>query len=117
MEISNEFLEKAAQEFREGDLLQASEKAWGAFAHYVKSVAREQGWPNSSHRDVNENASKIIDMMPDPERYKLMLRAMNGLHLNFYEDVFPAGVIEGGIADARALVDAMKVVVETKFGA
>ena len=42
-EISDEFLERAQEELRMGDLLQASEKAWGAVAHCVKSVASEVG--------------------------------------------------------------------------
>ena len=42
-EISRTFLEHAEIEFGKGDLLQASEKAWGAVAHYVKSVAKERG--------------------------------------------------------------------------
>ena len=34
--ISDRFLGQAQSEFERGDLLQASEKAWGAVAHYVK---------------------------------------------------------------------------------
>ena len=41
-EISDVFLEHAEDEFEKGDLLQASEKTWGAVAHYVKSVARNR---------------------------------------------------------------------------
>ena len=39
-EISAQFLDHAEDEFRKGDLLQASEKAWGAVSHHVNSVAR-----------------------------------------------------------------------------
>ena len=44
-EISAQFLDHAEDEFRKGDLLQASEKAWGAVSHYVNSVARQRKWP------------------------------------------------------------------------
>ena len=40
-QISAQFLEQAEAELRNGDLLQASEKAWGAVTHYVNSLARE----------------------------------------------------------------------------
>ena len=40
--ISTQFLEHAEDELRKGDLLQASEKAWGAVSHYVNSIARQQ---------------------------------------------------------------------------
>ena len=42
-EISGRFLHHADEEFEKGDMLQASEKAWGAVAHYVKSVAKARG--------------------------------------------------------------------------
>ena len=41
-EISTQFLEHAEDELRKGDLLQASEKAWGAVSHYVNSIARQR---------------------------------------------------------------------------
>ena len=41
-EISAQFLNHVEDEFRKGDLLQASEKAWDAVAHYVNSVARQR---------------------------------------------------------------------------
>ena len=44
------FLEKAFRELEEGDLLQASEKGWGAAAQMVKAVAQERGWEHDSHR-------------------------------------------------------------------
>ena len=38
-DTANEFLIKARAHLAEGDLLQASEKAWGATARMVKAVA------------------------------------------------------------------------------
>ena len=49
-EISAQFLDHAEDEFRRGDLLQASEKAWGAVSHSVNAVARQRSWPLGSHR-------------------------------------------------------------------
>ena len=43
------FLGKAFRELEEGDLLQASEKGWGAAAQMVKAVAQERGWEHRSH--------------------------------------------------------------------
>ena len=66
-EISDRFLEHAREEFDKGDMLQASEKAWGAVAHYVKSVAKARGWPDGSHWDIANNARKLLDLTPDPD--------------------------------------------------
>ena len=48
-EISDQFLDQAVEEYRRGDLLQASEKAWGAVSHYVSAMSVERGWPAKTH--------------------------------------------------------------------
>ena len=53
-EFSARLLDHADEEFEKGDMIQASEKAWGAVAHYVKSVAKARGWPDGSHRDMGQ---------------------------------------------------------------
>ncbi len=110
MEISGMFLEQAQLEFSRGDLLQASEKAWGSVAHCVKSVARERGWPNSSHGDVLKNARKLVRLGSDPDGHGRMLVAMNALHVNFYEEHLESDDVERAIRDAKILVDEMTAV-------
>ncbi len=72
-EISTQFLEHAEDELRKGDLLQASEKAWGAVSHYVNSVARQRNWPLGSHRLLIENTNKLINDDPANGRHKRRL--------------------------------------------
>ena len=108
MEVSDRFLAQAEAEFEKGDLLQASEKAWGAVAHYVKSVASEQGWPNRSHRDVNQGARRLIGLTDDPKLNAVRLGAANALHQNFYEDWFDRGQVMDSVESARDLVAAMR---------
>ena len=47
---SKAFLEQAHNELRAGDLLQASEKGWGAASQMVKAVAESRGWQHDQHR-------------------------------------------------------------------
>ena len=110
VEISENFLAQAQSEFEEGDLLQASEKAWGSVAHYVKSVARERGWPNSSHTDVLKNARRLVRLGSDPDGHGRMLVAMNALHINFYEENLDSDDVERSIRDAKTLVAEMRTV-------
>ena len=107
-EISDRFLAQAGEELEKGDLLQASEKAWGAVVHFVQSVAKEQNWPVGSHRHTIENARMLIELSPDPRGNSTKLTAMSGLHANFYEDFLPKEVVEIGIDDARSLLADMK---------
>ena len=109
-EISVRLLKHAEEEFNKGDLLQASEKAWGSVAHYVKSIARQEGWPNRSHRDVGRNADRLIALTDDPRRNELLFEAMEKLHVNFYEDTYEdrPHIVAHGIEHARELIGAMK---------
>ncbi len=108
-DICNIFLNHAEDELRKGDLLQASEKAWGAVAQYVKSVAHMKNWDDGAHYDIHQNAYKLINRTDDPKSNEMLLRSVSALHSNFYEDFFNASTVKGGIEDARELIDAMRV--------
>lgn len=108
-EISERFLSHAEEEFAKGDLLQASEKAWGAVAHYVKSVAKEQeDWDADSHAGVNRCARMLVVHTDDPKTNMSRLGTVNSLHANFYEDFYDEVLVKSGIEDARDLITAMK---------
>ena len=107
-EISDRFLDHAEAEFERGDMLQAPEKAWGAIAHYVKSVAKARGWPDGSHRDIADNARRLLDLTPDPDGNRDKFALINVLHVNFYEENLDPRDVERGIRYARALIDAMR---------
>ena len=61
--ISAELLEKAWAELAAGDLLQASEKAWGAAAWAIKTVAERRRWFSEAdwklHRAVTVFAEEL----------------------------------------------------------
>ena len=107
-ETSETFLEHAEEEFNKGDLLQASEKAWGAFAHYVKSVAKERGWPNRSHQEIRDTAAILMRYTSDPGQSRGMFLAIDALHVNFYEEHYEEETVWRGIEYAAALIEALK---------
>ena len=108
-EISERFLRHARRELEQGDLLQASEKSWGAVAHYVKAIAHEEDWPDGTHGSIAKNARKLIALTDDPESNMRMFQAMNALHVNFYEADLDEDDVRISVQDARTLIDAMKV--------
>ncbi len=108
-DISAQFLEHAQDEFRKGDLLQASEKAWGAVSHYVNSVARQRGWPMGSHGRLIENANRLISRDTDQaDHRRRLLRSLEGLHANFYQAFLDEDSVRGGIEDAKELIKALE---------
>ncbi|MDE2717785.1 MAG: PaREP1 family protein [Chloroflexota bacterium] len=103
-ETSERFLRHAEDEFERGDLPQASEKAWGAVAHYIKSVAKQRRWRNRSHSDLSDIVVDLAQETDDPAAVKRLYGSMNGLHANFYEDWYTDQMVAQGIDDARELI-------------
>ena len=109
-EISARFLEHAEAELQAGDLLQASEKAWGAVAHYLNSLARRYGWRMSSHNDLRENARRVMRLTRNPEFSEIRYSFVESLHGNFYHDFTDARGVAVGLQSAKALLADMEAV-------
>ena len=106
-EISRRLIQQADDEFRKGDTLQASEKAWGAAAHALKSIAEEGGWRHGRHRDLFPVVKRIAEDTGQPE-ISLMFDAANTLHANFYENWLPDDMVEDKIADVKDLLSRLE---------
>ena len=64
--ICGELLTAAREELAEGDLLQASEKIWGAAAFAVKVVAEKRRWFNEADWKLRRAAVIIASELADP---------------------------------------------------
>ena len=107
-EVSDRFLQDARFEYERGDLPQASEKAWGAVAHYLKSEAKFRGWPNESHRDLIDVAYDLALETDDPVRVDVLFGEMNFMHVNFYEDKYGPRQVSSGIDAAAELISRLE---------
>ena len=74
------FLQQAQEELEKNDLLQASEKGWGAAAQMVKAVAVLRGLNHQTHRQLFSVVGSL-----ENERFDSGFAAANTLHSNFYE--------------------------------
>ncbi len=110
-EISAAFLVQAEDELRNGHLLQASEKAWGAVAHYVKAISEENGWDHQSHYLLRENAKRLIALTDDYHLHWQKLIVAEAMHINFYEETLREDDVRLGIATAKSLIDLLESVV------
>ncbi len=95
---ANEFLVKAHGYLADGDLLQASEKGWGATARMVKAVAETRGWRHSSHGDLYRIVERVAEELGDT-RVSILFRSANALHQNFYEGYMPEPAVANGLSD------------------
>ena len=107
--ISAQFMRHAEEEFAKGDLLQASEKAWGAGSHYINAIARDRGWGLGSHVRLVNNAERLIKKDPGQARRRgTLLRSVQSLHANFYNEFLSEETVRGGIEDAKELISALE---------
>ena len=103
IQTAQDFLEAADREFESGDILQGSEKMWGAASHAVMAVSQRRGWPHGSH-----NAMRIAVRRLSEEREDPFLRAAFGVaekfHANFYHGFMEGEEREESITSVRLLV-------------
>ena len=104
METAREFLTKARAYLADDDLLQASEKGWGAAAQAVKAVAETRGWNHQGHRQLYAAIDRLV---AETGRRELRARfaEAGSLHSNFYEGWLSAEAIGEHLDEVERLVD------------
>ncbi len=108
-EMSQSLIRQAEEEFQKGDLIQASEKAWGAAACATKSIAAQRGWNHYSHDILYDISSQIADEQNRPDLSRVF-RSASSLHTNFYENWMAESHVEGGIDDARTYIQEVEAI-------
>lgn len=106
-DTSREFLAHARDYLADGDLLQASEKGWGAAASIVKAMAERQGWRHNTHRDLQLGVSRVAEDNRTPPLWAQFDRAQ-GLHANFYEGGMARDWVEDALAQVAEFVARME---------
>ncbi len=102
------FLDASDREFDAGDVLQASEKLWGAFSHAVTAVCKQRGWDCETHRQLINSARQLV--MEDDASYHSPGNLGIGIgearlfHTNFYTGSLEDYEIEAGRPLVRAFV-------------
>ena len=103
-EISRRFIIQADAELAAGDLLQASEKVWGAAAHAMKAVAEERGWRHDNHARLFGIADRLVVETGESD-IRVLFRSASGAHKNFYEGDMSKGRVADSLEDIRTLLD------------
>ncbi len=104
---SHDLLVKARQELADGDLEQASEKAWGAAALMVKAAAETRQIPHVTHRGLWDVVGELVDETEDDELSDIFGFA-GSLHKNFYENRMRARTVRRGIDRMEQFVEKME---------
>ena len=81
---SQEYFDRAENYLVDNDLLQASEKGWGAAALKIKSVAASRGWNHRHHTSLQRVIDRLMIEAGDRSLGRYFGSA-SALHRNFYE--------------------------------
>ena len=95
----------------QGDVVQASEKGWGAAAQMVKAVAEQRGWPHNGHALLYEAVRSLVEETGDSQLFNLF-QVAGSLHVNFYENWQPDEMIESGLRDVQLLLEKLEPLLE-----
>ncbi|MCE2469409.1 MAG: PaREP1 family protein [Dehalococcoidia bacterium] len=102
-----DFMAKTRSYLDEGDLLQASEKGWGAAAQAVKAVAEARGWQHNGHYELFAAVNRLTDETGDQD-IRRAFAAANALHTNFYEGWLPRETVAAHLSDIEELVGKLR---------
>ena len=111
VQTAQDFLRKSDGYFAEGDVLQGSEKLWGAAAHALTAVAQQRGWRYGNHNTLRQAALRLADEMKD-ERIRLGLLVAEKFHANFYHDFMEDSELDVNRPDAQRFVARMLALVD-----
>ena len=105
--ISQRLLRDAQRELDLGDLIQASEKTWGAAAHAVKALAQKWRWYHQGHYRLNAVVEFISIEQNRKDLADLYLRS-SLMHVNWYEHELYEDTVQLAIDDTVTFVAEME---------
>ena len=97
--ISRHLLTQSQAELAKGDILQASEKAWGATAHALKAVCQQLGWNHHAHDHLRIAARYVATEMGRND-LRVAFEHLDGIHLNYYEHQMEADDVRSQVGSA-----------------
>ena len=83
--IAHQFLDASDEFFEQGDIIQVSEKLWGATAHAIKSICIRRRWRHGKYAHLREAVYRLTEETGDGSLIDGFNIAYSH-HLNFYND-------------------------------
>ncbi len=108
-EMSRDYMSRADDYLRRGDLVQASEKSWGAAACALKSIAERRGWQHKSHSLLFDISNQVADELSRTDLHD-MFSAAKSMHQNFYENWEPEEGVEYAVGRIKAYLSELEAV-------
>ena len=107
--LAQSFRDSAWVHLNDGDLPQASNKAWGLVAETVKDISARHGNIIHTHRAITEVVAELALLETNAGNaatanwITATFLTAGKLHTNFYEDEFPEIIVLGGLIQCEEL--------------
>ena len=107
--LAQNFRNGAWRHLDDGDLPQASNKAWGLVSETVKAISAEHGGFLHTHRSILEAVWQLARLpynagdTATAHRINRYFEVARAQHANFYEDDLPVLSVLGGLIDCEEL--------------
>ena len=104
--MAQDFRAKAWEHLDQGDLPQASNKAWGLVAETIKAISAHYGSVIHTHRAIAEVVGELARLAGDAETRRRINRSFavaRGLHTNFYENEMREDTVRDGLEACEEL--------------
>ena len=107
--MAQDFRAKAWEHLDQGDLPQASNKAWGLVAETVKAISAHHGGFIHTHRAIAEVVGELARLAGSAgdTQTRVWINAAflsaRGLHTNFYENEMPEEQVQDGLVTCEEL--------------
>ncbi len=102
IDASKMYIEQAEEEFAKGDILQASEKAWGALVRKLKEMSMRHGLDHETHQSVVDAAAELQNDFSAPaEGLYTLVTSVQALHINFYNSTQREAAVRLGLDNAK----------------
>ena len=105
--LSEKYFEEAKELLKKRDLVQASEKFWGATALTIKMLAAKRGLKLEEHGSLWAFINILATESKDRDIIGLF-HVANGLHKNFYENEMPREAVEVSAEDIEKLIEKLR---------
>ena len=109
MTTSRQLIEHAEEELRNGEPLQASEKAWGAVVHRLKAIARQRDWAHGGHYQLSQMVTRLTEETGDDE-IRRFFSVAESLHGNFYNNWKDVISVREDVEDVKRLLDKLSAI-------
>ncbi len=101
--LHGRYLREARELAEERDLMQASEKYWGAVTALLSAIGEREDLPHYSHRDLKEITIYLTEKEGDPE-YSRLFSSTETLHANSHHNFLKEKSFQAHREDTEKLI-------------